>query len=409
MRPPSIRRAWEILALPDSQHRFVLASGQPFDSIDPTSGEVVARVRTSTSADIDAAVEVARCAARSSRWASDGALRARVLIDGAASLRSEQHRLAVLLAREQGKTLYEASTEVSGAADMFEYYGGLARALHGTSSLHGPDVQSVVLREPMGVVAVITPWNWPLILTARTMGPAMAAGNACIVKPAELTSAIVIEMMNLVCGHPDLPEGVVTCVRGDGPSVGASLVGHDGIDLVSFTGGTATGVDVMKRAADGVRKVVLELGGKSPNIVFADADLDKALAVAAAGLFQTTGQICTAGSRVLVQRQVYEELVDRLVAVASSVRVGDPLEETTQMGPLVSEEQRTRVLEYVELGRAGGKVLAGGTRCSTPRTIGVSSSRRRSSPIFPLARVYCARRSSAPWVPSKRSTTTKRP
>ena len=330
------RTAWTRLALPTPIQSFVKASDEPLESRDPATGELVATVRVSTAEDVAAAVDHARAAWSRGGWRSDGAQRARVLYGFAQALRANQERLAELLTREQGKTIHEARLEIAGSAEMTEYYAGLARAVYGRSMILNDDVQSVVLREPMGVVAVITPWNWPLTLLVRSLAPALAAGNACIVKPASLTPAITVAALELLDGQPDMPPDILSCVIGSGSEVGDSLVGSDGVDMIAFTGETQTGINVMKRAAEGLRKVALELGGKSPNIVFADADMDKALAGTENAIFTTCGQICTAGSRLLVEERAYSEFVERLAEVTRRLRVGDGLAESSQLGAGVS-------------------------------------------------------------------------
>lgn len=337
------------------------AGGDVFESTDPATGELVAALASSSPADVDAAVSAAVRAFRSTSWASSGELRARVLYGFAQTLRANEDRLAELLTREQGKTLHESYIEVRGSARMTEYYAGMARLVYGRSTVLGPDVTAVVLREPVGVVAVITPWNWPLTLLVRSLVPALAAGNATVVKPASITPAITVEALSLLADQPDLPDGVLTCVLGSGGVVGEALVGHDGVDMIAFTGETETGIRVMKRAAEGLRKVALELGGKAPNIVFADANLDKAIAGAENAIFTTCGQICTAGSRLIVEDAVYDEVVERLAAVTRALRVGDGLEPSSQLGPVASASQKQKVLEYVEHGKAEGTLVAGGT------------------------------------------------
>ena len=355
MRPP-----WSALRLPTPAQGFVHAGGDVFESTDPATGEVVAELASSSPTDVDAAVSAAVQAFRSSGWASSGEVRARVLYGFAQSLRANEDRLAELLTREQGKTLHESFIEVRGSARMAEYYAGMARLVYGRSTVLGPDVTAVVLREPVGVVAVITPWNWPLTLLIRSLVPALAAGNATVVKPASITPAITVEALALLAEQPDLPTGILTCVLGSGGVVGEALVGHDGVDMIAFTGETETGIRVMKRAAEGLRKVALELGGKAPNIVFADANLDKAIAGAENAIFTTCGQICTAGSRLLVEDAVYDEVVGRLAAVTSGLRVGDGLDPSSQLGPVASASQKQKVLEYVEHGKAEGTLVAGG-------------------------------------------------
>jgi acyl-CoA reductase-like NAD-dependent aldehyde dehydrogenase len=348
-----------------TQQEFVLASGERFPSTDPVDGSVVAELPSSTEVDIDETVARARAAVRAGAWAADGALRARALHRFAEALRADQERLARLLVREQGKTIHEARSEIDGSADMVDYYAGLARAVYGRSMHVGEDVHSVILREPVGVVAVITPWNWPVTLLVRSLAPALAAGNPCVVKPSVLTSAITVDVLALLAGA-DLPAGVLGCVLGPGARVGEALVRHPGVDMIAFTGETETGVSVMRHAAQGVRKVALELGGKSPNVVFADADMDKALAGAENAILTTTGQICTAGSRLLVQRGVIDRFVSALARRMGSVRIGPGLNERTELGPVVSAGQRDRILEYVELGRKEGELVVGGGVPSEP-------------------------------------------
>jgi betaine-aldehyde dehydrogenase len=350
------------IELPSAAHGFVHAAGPAFESRDPVTGGIVATLASSTKGDLDAAVERAQGAFRQSQWASDGAMRARVLHGYARVLRKHADRLAELLTREQGKTIHEARIELAGSADMVEYYAGLARAVYGRSAVLGPEVTGVILREPVGVVAVITPWNWPLTLLVRSLAPALAAGNAAVVKPASLTSAISVEALALLAAQPELPEGILACVLGSGAVVGDALVGHDDVDMIAFTGETQTGVSVMKRAAEGLRKVTLELGGKAPNVVFADASLDKALAGAENAIFTTCGQICTAGSRLLVEDAIHDEFVERVAANAAAIRIGDGLDESTQLGPVVSAAQRDKITEYVERGTHEGTLVGGGGR-----------------------------------------------
>ncbi len=354
------RAAWAPLGLPARGHEFVWANGDEYESSDPATGETVATLRSSTSADLDSAVGAAVEAFTRSRWASDGGARARVLYGFAQALRADTDRLAELLTREQGKTIHEARIELYGSAKMVEYYAGLARAVYGRSAVLGPEVTGVILREPVGVVAVITPWNWPLTLLVRSLAPALAAGNAAIVKPASLTSAITVETLALLAAQPDLPEGILACVLGAGAVVGDALVGHDGVDMIAFTGETSTGIGVMKRAAEGLRKVALELGGKAPNVVFADANVNKALAGAENAIFTTCGQICTAGSRLLVEDSIHDEFVARLAAQADELRVGDGLDESSQLGPVVSAAQRDKIVSYVERGKEEGELAGGG-------------------------------------------------
>ncbi len=358
--------AWTLLRLPTSGQPFVFAGGGGFESADPATGEQVAELAGSTGADVDEAVSRAVSAFFESRWANDGTLRARVLNRYAEALRDNVERLAELLTREQGKPLSEARNELRSSISFVEFYAGLARTVYGRSIVLNENVHGVVLREPVGVVAVITPWNWPLTLLYRSLAPALAAGNACVVKPASLTSAVTVEALALLAADPELPGGIVTCVLGPGGVVGDALVGHEGVDMIAFTGDSTTGVRVMQRAAEGLKKVALELGGKSPNVVFADANLEKAHAGAENAIFNSCGQICTAGSRLIVEAPVYEEFVERLAGTAGALRIGDGLDESTQLGPVVSAGQQERIIKFVELGRAEGTLVAGGAHLDRP-------------------------------------------
>ncbi len=351
------RPTWAVLPIPGPGRDFVVASGESFEDRDPTTQDVVAQVRASTVEDVDAAVERADRAFRTARWRNDGAIRARVLYRFAERLRDNTATLAELLTREQGKTIGEARSEIIGSAEMVEYYAGLARSIEGRALALGDNAHGVVIREPLGVVAVITPWNWPLTLLMRSLAPALAAGNTCVVKPASLTPAITVEALALLASGSDLPEDVMTCVLGPGGIVGDALVGHPKVHMIAFTGESGTGINVMRRAAADLRKVALELGGKSPNLVFADANLDKALDGAMNAIFTTSGQICTAGSRLLVEAEVYPRFVERLVERAAALRLGDPLDPATTLAPLVSPVQQKVVGEYIDLGRSEGTLL----------------------------------------------------
>jgi betaine-aldehyde dehydrogenase len=343
----------------EPDHDFVHATGPVADDLDPTTGEMVARIRQATAADVDTAVRRARTAFENTKWRDDGKLRARVLTRYAQNLREHTPELAELLTREQGKTIGEARSEIAGSADMADYYAGLARSVYGRSIALGETAHGVILREPAGVVAVITPWNWPLTLLQRSLAPALAAGNACVVKPASLTPAITIAGLALLADDEELPDGILTCATGPGREIGDVLVAHPGVDMVAFTGESGTGAQVMRTAAGQAKKVALELGGKSPNIVFADANLDKALDGALNAIFTTSGQICTAGSRLLVEESIYGDFTEALVKRTGQLRLGDPLDPATTLGPLVSAGQARTVTEYIELGKAEGTLLTG--------------------------------------------------
>jgi betaine-aldehyde dehydrogenase len=360
------RSGWNVLRLPASHDGFCLAHGEEFDSTDPTDGSLVAVMRSSTLQDVDAAVDRAQHALRTCDWRNNGAIRARVLLRFAERVRANVDRLAELLTREQGKLLREARTEVLQTAEMVEFYAGLSRVIYGRAIALGDNAHGVVLREPIGIVGVITPWNWPLVLMVRAVAPALAAGNAVIVKPASLTPAITTATLALLAEDPDLPEGILTLILGSGAVVGDALVGHSGVGMIAFTGESSTGINVMKRAADDLRKVSLELGGKSPNIVFADANLDKAVDGALNAAFATTGQICTSGSRLLLEDSIHDQFLARLTDRVKAYRLGDPLRSDTTMAPLVSSGQQRSVQAYVEIGHQDGTLVVAGNLPEDP-------------------------------------------
>lgn len=354
------RSAWTPLHLDAESAPVLVASGAAMESFDPATGELVATVAVSTAEDVDRVVGRAHDTLRTVSWRNNAALRARVLNRWAVRLRENIDYFAELITREQGKTVGEAKGEILGSIGQVEYNAGLARALYGRAMALSDNAHGVVLREPVGVVAAITPWNYPFNLTIRAVAPALAAGNAVIVKPASLTPAIVTKALDLLHEDPDMPDGILSVVVGPGGIVGDRLVRSDGVDMIAFTGDSHTGIDVMKTAADSLKKVSLELGGKSPNIVFADANLDKALAGAVNAAFTAAGQICTAGSRLVVERSIHDEFVDRLAARVRGMRVGEGLDPATEMGPLVSAGQKKTVMDYIAIGRAEGTVVAGG-------------------------------------------------
>jgi betaine-aldehyde dehydrogenase len=353
-----VRAAHTPVRLPESD-AFVHATGDEFERLDPAIGALVTIARESTSADIETACGRARGVVHERAWGTGGARRSRVLHDFARALLAHAEELAELLTREQGKTLAEARIEVGASADMVDFYAGLARSVYGRSMSLGPNAHGVVLRDPVGVVAIITPWNWPLLLTVRALAPALAAGNACMVKPASATSGTIVHALRLLATHPELPGGALTCLLGSGARVGDALVGSSEIDMVAFTGDTSTGVHVMQRAAEQLTRVSLELGGKSANLVFADADLDKAVDGALDAILTTTGQVCTAGSRLLVERPIHDAFVDRLRVAMEAVIIGDPLDAATGMGPLVSPAAAAAVRRYVEIGATEGTLITG--------------------------------------------------
>lgn len=333
-----------------------------FDVIEPATGEVMARAAVATPGDVDAAVKAARAAFESGRWSNLAAsARAKVLYRIAELIRADAERLATLEARNAGKPIGDARDEVMGAAQCFEYYAGAATRIFGeTIPVTAPGLD-FTLREPVGVVALIVPWNFPLTIASWKVAPALAAGNAAILKPASYTPLTAIELARIAL-EAGLPEGVLNIITGPGGTTGNALAGHPEVDKIAFTGETLTGVSILQRAAPNITRVSLELGGKSPNIVFADADLDKAVPAAVSSVFGNAGQDCCARSRAFVHRSIAEEFDERVAAQSRQLRVGDPLDESTEMGPLISVKHRERVQGYIEIGqREGARVIAGGS------------------------------------------------
>jgi betaine-aldehyde dehydrogenase len=344
------------------------AEGQAvFEVVEPATGERMATVAKASPADVDRAVQAARRAFDDARWSGTPAsARGRVLAGIAAGIRHRVEELATLEARNAGKPIRDARDEVLGAAQCFEYYAGAAtRILGETIPVTAPGLD-FTLREPVGVVALIVPWNFPLAIASWKVAPALAAGNAAILKPASYTPLTALELGKIALAA-GLPPGVLNVITGPGATTGNSLAGHPGVDKISFTGETATGTAILRQAAPNITRVSLELGGKSPNIVFNDADLERAVDGAVLSVFGNAGQDCCARTRAFVQRSVAAEFGDRVAARTRRLLVGDPLDEATEMGPLISLQQRERVERYLEIGREeGAQLLTGGKRPDGP-------------------------------------------
>jgi acyl-CoA reductase-like NAD-dependent aldehyde dehydrogenase len=332
-----------------------------FDVVEPATSEVMAKAAVASPADVGAAVQAARDAFESGTWSNAAAsARAKVLYRIAELIRSNAERLATLEARNAGKPIRDARDEVRGAAQCFEYYAGAATRIFGeTIPVTAPGLD-FTLREPVGVVALIVPWNFPLTIASWKVAPALAAGNAAVLKPASYTPLTALELGQLAL-EAGLPEGVLNVITGPGGSTGSALAGHPGVDKIAFTGETLTGVSILQQAAPNITRVSLELGGKSPNIIFADADLEKAAPAAVNSVFGNAGQDCCARSRAFVHRSIAEEFDQRVAAGSRKLTVGDPLDARTEVGPLISMNQRARVQGYIELGQQeGARLLAGG-------------------------------------------------
>jgi (Z)-2-((N-methylformamido)methylene)-5-hydroxybutyrolactone dehydrogenase len=337
-----------------------------FDVVDPATGRSWATAVDATSADVDVAVRSARRAFAGEWSGYRAADRAEFLIEFGRAVADHAEELAELQVRENGKLMREMYGQVKLMREYFNYYAGLAQMPTGTTNpLHLRDMVNYTVREPIGVVAAVTPWNSPLLLLVWKLGPALAAGNTVVAKPSEVTPVSTVRFAQLAA-EVGLPAGVFNVVTGLG-SAGAALTAHPDVDKIAFTGSTPTGRAIAAEAGRRLARVSLELGGKSPNIVFADADLDGAVNGAIAGIFGASGQTCMAGSRILVEDTVYDEVVDRIAARAEAIRVGDPRDERSEMGAIACRAQYDKVLDYVEIAKAeGARLVAGGSRVTVP-------------------------------------------
>lgn len=335
-------------------------TGETFPTIDPATREVLAEVARGTEADIDRAVEAAGRALSSPAWAGlPHAARGRLLNRIAALIRTHAEELAEMETLDCGKPLSQSRADMETSAQYFEYYAGVADKLFGRTIPISSQYFDYTVREPVGVTAHIVPWNFPLAIASRGVAPALAAGNTVVLKPAEQTPLTALRLGELAT-EAGLPPGVLNVVPGFGHDAGARLAGHPRINHVTFTGSVETGIAVMKAAADNVVPVTLELGGKSPNIVFADAHFEDAIAGAMKAIFSNAGQVCSAGSRLLVQQELHDRFVHELGRRTATLRLGPGVDDP-DLGPIVSEEQFRRVLHYIELGKKeGAKVITGG-------------------------------------------------
>src|ERR1700722_20154296 len=346
------------------------ASGKTFETPNPATGETLARVAEGDAEDIDRAVRAARRAFESGPWATMTASdRGRIVWRIGDLIDAHTEELAQLETLDNGKPLVIArAADVPLAAELFRYMAGWATKLEGnTISLSvpympGSKFHAYTLREPVGVVGQIIPWNFPLLMAAWKIGPALATGNCIVMKPAEQTPLSVLRLAEIFAAA-GVPDGVVNVVTGVGETAGAALAAHPGVDKIAFTGSTEVGKSIVHAAAGNLKKVTLELGGKSPNIVFGDADIAEATAGAASAIFFNHGQCCVAGSRLFVEDKHFDDVVNGVAEVAKSIKLGNGLDPDTQMGPLVSDEQLSRVTGYLDSGREqGATVVTGGTR-----------------------------------------------
>ncbi|WP_042347762.1 aldehyde dehydrogenase family protein [Bacillus massiliigorillae] len=338
-------------------------SGEVRELVNPATEEYLASVTEGTIEDTKSAIEAARRAFDEDDWAfSKARERAALLLKAADLLEQKIDEISLLETLNNGKPLRESSYDVSDAVDQLRYYAGIATKPHGQTFDVPDEMTSSVVREPIGVVGQIIPWNYPLVMAVQKIAPAIAAGCTLVIKPAEQTPLTLIRFFEIL-DQVGFPKGVVNLVLGSGKTVGAELARNELVDKIAFTGGTETGRAIMISAAQTIKKVGLELGGKSPNIVFADADFETAVDYALYAIYANQGQVCSAGSRLLLEETIYDKFVEELVARAEQIEVGDGTSPTTEMGPLISETQMNRVLHYIELGKSeGATLLCGGKR-----------------------------------------------
>ena len=337
------------------------AGGQMADVLEPATGERLSRVAQADVEDVERAVAAAERAFRSGPWPrASAAERQRALLALAARIREHADALAELEARNAGKPIADARWEVGAAAQCFEFFAGAATAHSGrVPPVDGRGV-SLVLRQPVGPCALVVPWNFPLLIAAWKLAPALAAGNAVVLKPASATPLTALRL-GVLAREAGLPDGVLNVIAGPGASAGAALVRHPAIRKISFTGDSENGAEILRFAAPDIKRVSLELGGKSANLVFADADLDACVEKSLLSVFGNAGQDCCARSRLLVEEAIHDELVARFAKATRALRVGDPLDPETQVGSLISRAHRERVQGYLEIGRReGARLVCGG-------------------------------------------------
>jgi betaine-aldehyde dehydrogenase len=336
-------------------------SGKTFATPNPSTGETLAEVAEADKADVDKAVAAARRAFEG-KWSRMSARdRGRLLYKLSQLIEAKSQELAALETSDNGKPIKESLyIDLPGVVENFEYFAGWATKIEGETIPVPGQMFNYTLREPLGVCGQIIPWNFPLLMAAWKLAPALAAGNTVVLKPAEQTPVTALELGKLF-QEAGFPDGVVNIIPGYGETAGAALASHPGIDKIAFTGSTEVGKIIARTAADNLTKVSLELGGKAPNIVFADADIEQAVSGAMMGIFFNQGQVCCAGSRLFLDERVKDEFLERFKERAERVKVGDPMDKTTQMGPQVSAEQLTRIRSYVDIARGeGATVFTGG-------------------------------------------------
>ncbi|GAA4340796.1 aldehyde dehydrogenase family protein [Variovorax defluvii] len=339
------------------------ASGKTFETINPATEEVLTQVAEADTQDVDAAVAAARRAFEGPSWSGISPHeRGRYLTKIADAIEAHAEELAAIESLDIGAPLSFTRGQVAATAERFRYYAGWTSKIYGTTNASDASRFIYMVREPMGVCALINAWNFPLVMAASKLAPALACGNTMVLKPAEQSPLTTLRLAELI-QEAGVPDGVVNVLQGYGAVVGAAMAAHPDVDKIAFTGSTAVGRSIVQASAGNMKKATLELGGKSPNIIFADADLAKAIKASAQAFCRNSGQICSAGTRLLVHESVYDEVKAGIVAAAAGFKVGSPFASDTDLGPLISARQMDRVLSYIDTGRKEGAELAlGGSR-----------------------------------------------
>ena len=338
-------------------------SGRTFDTLDPSTGDVIAKIAEADASDVDAAVRSARKALEGDWGRLRAAERGQLMLKLAELIRQNEDELVNLESLDSGKPVSAIRRQdLPAVIDTLVYYAGMADKINGTVVPARQDALTYTVREPVGVVGAIIPWNFPLMIGMWKIAPALACGCTVVLKPAEITPLTALRIGELAL-EAGFPAGTLNVVPGFGKIAGQAIVDHPDIDKVTFTGSPVVGRQILQGAAGNLKRVTLELGGKSANIIFPDADIDAAVKAAGSGIFFNTGQVCSAGSRILAHESIYEEVVERLATRAKLTRIGDPRETSTAMGPLVSEVQMNRVLDYIDIGKQeGARLVTGGGR-----------------------------------------------
>jgi len=346
-------------------------SGQYFDTDNPYTGKVWAQIARGSEADVNSAVDAAKKAFNGSWGEMKPTERGKTLTRLAVIIEREAKRLGELEVRDNGKLLAEMGAQTKYLAEWYRYFGGLADKVEGAVlPIDKPGIFNFTKHEPYGVVGLITPWNSPLLLLAWKLAPALAAGNTTVIKPSEFTSASTLEFMELT-KEAEFPAGVINCVTGFGLEVGQPLVDHKDVSKIAFTGSDTSGQKIYESAAKKIMPVTLELGGKSPNIVFNDADIEAAIMGVISGIFAATGQTCIAGSRLLIQKEIHDKFVERLISVAKEAKIGNPMSTETNVGPVTTEPQFQKIIDYIEVAKnEGANCVLGGKAYDGPDAMG---------------------------------------